>query len=106
MPFVIEARLTNLSIRQAGGATAINNAATLNALQYPSITTHWAQTTLADGQVTYAPVVYTQTFAAVPDQWASPIAGAIGYGTLSKSKRDIAPEPTSNTHGIAGRIHR
>jgi hypothetical protein len=28
------------------------------------------------------PVVYTQTFPAIPDQWPSPVAGSIGLGTI------------------------
>lgn len=55
--------------------------------------------------VAYAAFVYTQTFAAVPDQLPSPRSGSIGYGTLVKQdrKRDAAPTPAP---GIAGRIWR
>lgn len=55
-------------------------------------------------------VVYTQTFAAVPDQWPSAKAGVIGLGDLAK--RNVQAEPTVVEEarvlhtGIAGRIRR
>jgi len=36
---------------------------------------------------TYLEYIYTQTFAAVPDQWPSPGAGSIGLGTDSAHHR-------------------
>jgi hypothetical protein len=41
--------------------------------------------------VTYIEVIYTQTFAAVIDQYPSPGIGQIGLGTLQKEKREAAP---------------
>lgn len=56
-------------------------------------------------------VIYTQTFAAVPDQWSSPVAGTIGLGTIQGevgivktiSKRNAGPEPTGQVIRIRGR---
>ncbi|KAF1815217.1 hypothetical protein P152DRAFT_471836 [Eremomyces bilateralis CBS 781.70] len=54
------------------------------ASQYPTETTDWLETTLVNGQKTWVPVVFTQTFAAVPDQWPGPAeGGSIGMGTLT-----------------------
>lgn len=38
-------------------------------------------------------VIYTQTFASVPDQWSSASSGSIGWGTIStgNNKRDVEP---------------
>ncbi|KAJ9295204.1 hypothetical protein DTO271G3_6374 [Paecilomyces variotii] len=51
--------------------------------QAGSVTTYWPETVLPNGKVTYLPVTYTQTFAAVPDQWPAPSSGSIGMGTLT-----------------------
>lgn len=74
----------------------------LNPLQYPSITTQWVQSTVQNGNgaQTYVQVIYTQTFAAVPDQLPTAGPGTIGLGTLTKHKRDIEARAT----GIAGRL--
>ena len=40
-------------------------------------------TTLPNGDITMIQTVYTQTFAAVPDQLPSPVEGSIGMGTLT-----------------------
>ena len=70
-------------------------------MQYPSITTQWVESTLGGTTTTWVEVIYTQTFAKVPDQWYTAGAGTIGYGTLtSKGKRDLAARET----GIAGRL--
>jgi hypothetical protein len=51
--------------------------------QYPSITTQWVETVLANGVHTWVQVVYTQTFASVVSQGAQPGVGSIGMGTLT-----------------------
>ncbi|KAK4988229.1 hypothetical protein LTR50_004055 [Elasticomyces elasticus] len=52
--------------------------------QYPTVTTAWIETVLPGGKITtWVQVVYTQTFAAVPDQLPSPASGNVGLGTLT-----------------------
>ncbi|KAL1999278.1 hypothetical protein VTN02DRAFT_4737 [Thermoascus thermophilus] len=51
--------------------------------QVDSVTTIWEPTRNKAGDVYYAPVTYTQTFASVPDQWPQPSSGSIGLGTLT-----------------------
>ncbi|KIW40102.1 uncharacterized protein PV06_07333 [Exophiala oligosperma] len=67
--------------------------------QISPITTYYANS-MVDGSAVQVPVVYTQTFAPVPDQWPSPTAGEIGLGTIQgtigvvHSKRDLpSPRP-------------
>jgi len=43
----------------------------------------WPETVLPNGQTTWLPVVFSQSFASVPDQGASAGAGSIGMGTLT-----------------------
>ncbi|KAK2745433.1 hypothetical protein FQN57_003776 [Myotisia sp. PD_48] len=46
------------------------------------------------------PVLYTQKFSAIPDQWPTPASGSIGYGTLKKERTstfDKRSEPTDIT---------
>ncbi|RMD44975.1 hypothetical protein DV735_g55, partial [Chaetothyriales sp. CBS 134920] len=50
--------------------------------QVPPATTYFIKS-YSGTKVIYATVAYTQTFAAVPDQWPSPSAGTIGLGTIS-----------------------
>lgn len=70
------------------------------AQQYPSITTQWIESAIGSS-ITYVEVLYTQTFASVPDQWHTAGTGTIGYGTLTKeNKRDLVARET----GIAGRL--
>ena len=88
-----------MSLRIRQGAAVQNPAAATVAVQYPSITTQWLETQIGSA-TTWVAVVYTQTFAEVPDQWPSAVAGTIGYGTLTKNKRDIVARET----GIAGRL--
>ncbi|KAF2767698.1 hypothetical protein EJ03DRAFT_337415 [Teratosphaeria nubilosa] len=94
----------------AGGGA--NLGISLSPSQYPSVTTQWVESTIA-GTTTYVEVIYTQTFAAVPDQWPMPGQGVIGYGTLTEdstptttstgaAKRDLQARETGL--GIAGRI--
>lgn len=71
-------------------ATAQGSAVT----QVGSVTTYWPATYLANGQVEYLPVTYTQTFASVPDQWASPSSGTIGLGTLTASSSSSSSSTT------------
>ncbi|CZT18948.1 uncharacterized protein RCC_04793 [Ramularia collo-cygni] len=77
--------------------------ATAAPTQAPAVTTIYMQVSVGT-TVTYAPIVVTQTFAKVPDQWPSPASGAIGYGTLTQNHRREA-EP-SDAAGIADRILR
>lgn len=62
--------------------------------QISPITTYYANS-MKDGTAVQVPVVYTQTFAPVPDQWPSATAGEIGLGTIQgtvgvvKSKRSL-----------------
>ncbi|KAK4554344.1 hypothetical protein LTR86_008552 [Recurvomyces mirabilis] len=81
------------------GAAVVAPAATQAAVQYPSITTQWIESTIGSS-ATYVQVIYTQQFSAVPDQLPTAVPGAIGLGTLTKhGKRDMPIET-----GIAGRI--
>ncbi|KAK6431402.1 hypothetical protein LTR95_012435 [Oleoguttula sp. CCFEE 5521] len=70
---------SHLQLRQAAPVT--NPQATPVAVQAPTVTTNWVRTEI-NGVVTYVQLAYTQTFAAVPDQWPSPGVGQIGLGTL------------------------
>ncbi|CAK1362452.1 uncharacterized protein RHO25_004044 [Cercospora beticola] len=71
--------------------------------QAPSITTIWMETTIGTSP-TYVPVVFTQTFASVPDQWPAPKSGAIGYGTLHKEDKraeaEATPAPTATRQAV------
>ena len=67
--------------------------------QAPAVTTLWMQSQVNPTSVTYVEVIYTQTFAKVPDQWPSPGSGTIGLGTLTKEKRDAAPTGTGGKKG-------
>ena len=83
-------------------ATEYNLAATTAPSQAPAVTTFYMNQKIGT-TVTWAPIVYTQVFADVPDQLPSPGVGSIGLGNLVKQeKRDAAP-PSA---GIAGRIPR
>ncbi|PPJ50399.1 hypothetical protein CBER1_06973 [Cercospora berteroae] len=75
-------------IQQADAQPAISQA--------PSVTTIWMATTIGTSP-TYVPVVFTQTFASVPDQWPAPKSGAIGYGTLHEEEKraETTPAPTA-----------
>ncbi|KAK4995761.1 hypothetical protein LTR60_007884 [Cryomyces antarcticus] len=74
----------NLDLREIVTApAAAQPATTINAAtQVPPITTAWLPTKIGT-QVTYLPVVYTQTFVGVPSQGAGPLAGSVGMGTLT-----------------------
>ncbi|EXJ55633.1 hypothetical protein A1O7_08562 [Cladophialophora yegresii CBS 114405] len=70
--------------------------------QISPITTYYINSEVAPGSFAQVPVVYTQTFPPVPDQWPSPVPGTIGLGTIQgqigqvrSSKRAVAmAEPT------------
>jgi hypothetical protein len=100
---------TNNPTHRARQAVPIdpNAAGVAAAVQFPTITTDWRPTVLPNGQTTYWPDAYTQTFAKVPDQLPSPGAGSIGFGTLkAKNGKRAAAEATptgSVATGIAGR---
>lgn len=68
-----------------GAAQGVAATAAVAPTQYPSITTLYMP---VQGKDSWMPFTYTQTFADVPDQWASPGIGSIGYGdSSSKAKR-------------------
>ncbi len=73
-----------------GAATAVAS----NADQISPVTTYYINS-MKDGSAVQVPVVYTQTFVAVPDQWSSPTSGEIGLGTITgtigvvKTKRSL-----------------
>jgi hypothetical protein len=56
---------------------------TTPAQQVPPVSTVDVPSTLPNGVITFARVVFTQSFSAVPDQLPSPSTGSIGLGTLS-----------------------
>ncbi|EME48075.1 hypothetical protein DOTSEDRAFT_42350 [Dothistroma septosporum NZE10] len=58
--------------------------------------------------VTWAAIVYTQLFSAVPDQLPSPGVGSIGLGNLvTQEKREAEAAPAQDAAaGIAGRVPR
>lgn len=93
------------SLRQV---TVYNQQATQAATQAPAVTTFMMNKQIG-ATVTYAAIVYTQTFADVPDQLPSPIPGTIGLGNLVKQGGDGAKNKKREaqpTAGIAGRIGR
>ncbi|KAF1827058.1 uncharacterized protein K489DRAFT_405807 [Dissoconium aciculare CBS 342.82] len=87
--------------------TGVNLGLVQNPLQVPPVTTIFLPTS-SGLSATWLPNIYTQTFPPVPEQWPSPVAGEIGYGTLTKGKRaaQITPPPTVLETGIAGRIRQ
>ena len=72
----------NVGVGGAGNAPAA--AQPTEESQVPSITVLTVYSTI-NGVVTPFPITYTQTFASVPDQGASPSAGTVGMGTLTGS---------------------
>jgi hypothetical protein len=62
-----------------GVAQGVAPTAAVGPTQYPTVTTQWGEVNI-NGQNTWIPVTYTQTFASVPEQWAAPGAGTLGYG--------------------------
>ncbi|OCK80409.1 hypothetical protein K432DRAFT_297765, partial [Lepidopterella palustris CBS 459.81] len=57
-------------------------AATLAPGQVSPITTQWVESVI-NGVATWIEIIYTQTFAAVPEQLATAGKGEIGMGTLT-----------------------
>jgi hypothetical protein len=65
------------------------------------------KTTIGPGTaVTYVPVVYTQTFAPVLDQYPTPAAGVIGYGDLRRKEERDADAAAAAPTGLVGRMIR
>ncbi|KAK4935109.1 hypothetical protein LTR10_023780 [Elasticomyces elasticus] len=99
---VLDANIVPELKRQATGQ---NNGATTTAVTQISPVTTYLANSYIGGVATQVAVVYTQTFAAVPDQWPSYTAGSIGLGTLTgtigvvKSKRSL---PTQMPMGSEG----
>ncbi|KIW33869.1 uncharacterized protein PV07_00684 [Cladophialophora immunda] len=95
LPLGLDANaVPELRVRQVTGQGAAAAAPTaIN--QVSPITTYYINKEIAPGQVTQVPVVYTQTFVPIPDQWSSAGAGTIGLGTISgtvgqvRSKRSL-----------------
>ncbi|RMZ88694.1 hypothetical protein DV736_g4080, partial [Chaetothyriales sp. CBS 134916] len=69
-----------LEERQGG---VVNGPAAAAPSQVSPVTTYNINSYTTGGQIVPATVVYTQTFADVPDQWPSPSAGTIGLGTIT-----------------------
>ncbi|KAK5131988.1 hypothetical protein LTR08_000408 [Meristemomyces frigidus] len=84
-----------LELRQV----AVDLTASAAASYPPDVTTAWLQTEIA-GVATWGEVIYTQTFASIPDQLPTAGVGAIGYGTLKKSKRDLVARETGYAEPI------
>jgi hypothetical protein len=85
-------------LKKRQGAPAAAPAAQPTAInQISPVTTYFVNSEVAPGSFAQVPVVYTQTFPPVPDQWPAAGAGTIGLGTIAgtvgvvKSKRE---EPT------------
>lgn len=68
-------------LRQVAGDD--NLGATLAATsQAGFVTSQWLESTIA-GTTTWIDVVYTQSFASIPDQWSTAGSGSIGLGTIT-----------------------
>ncbi|OAL23734.1 hypothetical protein AYO20_10939 [Fonsecaea nubica] len=81
LPLGLDANaVPELKVRQVTGQGA---AAAPTFSQISPITTYYIEKEVAPGDFTQVPVVYTQTFVPIPDQWPSPVAGTIGLGTIS-----------------------
>ena len=95
LPLGLDAAVPELRVRQVTGQAG---GATLTAAgQVSPVTTYLANEEVAPGSFAQVPVVYTQSFVLIPDQWPSAVAGTIGLGTIPgtvgqvRSKRS---EPT------------
>lgn len=75
-----------------------------------AVTNYEINSQVGPSSAEYVPVVYTQKFAAVPDQWPSAKAGVIGLGDLAKrgvpAHATVVEEARVLQTGIAGRIRR
>lgn len=67
-------------LRQAAGND--NLGTTVAATQAGTVTTNWVESEIGTS-ITYVEVIYTQTFASVPDQMATAGSGSIGLGTIT-----------------------
>ncbi|KAI9870029.1 MAG: hypothetical protein M1830_004772 [Pleopsidium flavum] len=72
----------NLELREIAAAVP---AAAIVPVQVPPVTNVYVQTVLPNGQTTQVLVVYSQTYASIPNQGPTPVAGQIGMGTLTGS---------------------
>lgn len=70
-------------LRQVAAGGGVAGAATTAAQQQSPVTTMWPETVLANGQTTWLPVVFSQSFASVPQQGSSAGAGSIGLGSIT-----------------------
>ncbi|KIW64162.1 hypothetical protein PV04_09115 [Phialophora macrospora] len=87
--------------KRQGAPAAAPTAQPAGVSQISPITTYYINSEVAPGSFAQVPIVYTQTFPPVPDQWPSPVAGTIGLGTIQgtvgqvRSKRAVVvAEPT------------
>lgn len=80
--------IPELKPRQAAGAAP-------QVTQVSPITTYYINSLVGPGSFAQVPVVYTQLFVPIPDQWESPGVGTIGLGTIQgeigvvKTKRSL-----------------
>ncbi|KIW98113.1 uncharacterized protein Z519_01697 [Cladophialophora bantiana CBS 173.52] len=95
LPLGLDANaVPELKVRQVTGQ-GVAAAAPTAINQISPITTYYINSEVAVGVFTQVPVVYTQTFAPIPDQWTSAGPGTIGLGTISgtvgqvRSKRSL-----------------
>jgi hypothetical protein len=85
--------------KRQGAPAAAPTAQPAGVSQISPVTTYYVNSEVAPGSFAQVPVVYTQTFVPVPDQWPSAVAGTIGLGSIQgtigqvRSKRAVA-EPT------------
>lgn len=70
--------ITLTRLKREIAASAVTTAAT----QMGTVTTEWVESTI-DFTTTWVEMIYTQTFASVPDQWSTSGSGSIGLGTIS-----------------------
>lgn len=72
---------TTNRLRQAAGND--NLGATLAATSESAfVTSQWVESAIGD-ITTWVDVVYTQSFASIPDQWSTAGSGSIGLGTIT-----------------------
>lgn len=86
------------NVAPGGGGGAANPP-----VQVPPVTAINVPTTLPDGRITMMQTVYTQTFASVLDQLATPSAGSIGLGTLTGSVGAVRTEQAKSDAAAAAR---
>ncbi|EXJ75045.1 uncharacterized protein A1O5_01741 [Cladophialophora psammophila CBS 110553] len=105
LPLGLDANaVPELKVRQVTGQ-GVAAAAPTAINQISPITTYYINSEVAVGVFTQVPVVYTQTFAPIPDQWTSAGPGTIGLGTISgtvgqvRSKRSLPTQaPLAEGH--------